>query len=173
MKKYLLLLLPLLVGCEVTPQSTLKYGTAFRLNNNTFGINDFRIADSGYFAISHGSLDFGRNFYRSDDTYPDYQDSIGYIYFSGAGCGMIEYVNQDTIRQTIPFYYTWGKKDRTYQHLTIDFEDIPVRTWSRKEPLHVFEYEKIGKYWRYKTTMRKYSGEWTWAGNFLRSNVAE
>jgi len=173
MKKYLLLLLPLLVSCEPEPQPVVKYGTAFRLNNNTFGVNDFRIADSGYFAISHGSLDFGRNFYRSHETYPDFQDSIGYIYFNGQGCGEIKYVNQDTIQQVISFNYTWSDKDYNYQYLTVEFADVPVRTWSRTEPLYVFGYEKVGKYWCYRTTMARYSGDWSWAGNFLKSNVVQ
>ena len=163
----------LLVGCEIESNSSPKYGTFFRLNNNTFGVNDFRIADSGYFAIAYGALDFGRNFYRNHETYPDFQDSIGYVYFDGKGNGLIEYVNQDTIHQRIDFTYVWGKSDRNYQYLNIQFGDATVRTWSRTEPLNAFGYEKIGKYWRYKAPMHQYSGEWSWAGNLLKSDVVE
>ena len=174
MKNVIIVLLVLFTACAVEPQTpTLKYGTFFRLNNNTFGQNDFRIADSGSFAIAYGALDFGRNFYRNHETYPDFQDSIGYVYFDGKGNGLIEYVNQDTIHQRINFTYVWGKSDRNYQYLNIQFGDATVRTWSRTEPLNVFGYEKIGKYWRYKAPMHQYSGEWSWAGNLIKSNVAE
>ena len=51
-------LLLTLFGCEpIQQEGSLKHGTFFTLRNNTFGVNDFRIGDSGTFAISFGAID--------------------------------------------------------------------------------------------------------------------
>jgi hypothetical protein len=165
----------LFLGCEpiVEESGTLKYGTFFTLKNNTFGVNDFHISDSGYFAISFGAIDWGRNIYRNHQNQIDYSDSIGYIYFNGVGSGHLRFVNQDTIPHYIPFYYEWGEKDRNYQYLNIRFEKLPMRTWSRTEPLYTFGYQKIGKYWRYQNSSDTYSGPWKWTGNKLLYNGRE
>jgi hypothetical protein len=55
----------------------------------------------------------------------------------------------------------------------MEFGDATVRTWSRTEPLYVYGYKKVGKYWQYQAPVHRYSGEWTWAGNLLKINVAK
>jgi hypothetical protein len=89
------------------------------------------------------------------------------------GSGHLRFVNQDTIPHYIPFYYEWGENDRNYQYLNIRFEKLPMRTWSRTEPLYTFGYKKIGKYWRYQNTSDTYSGPWKWMGNKLLYNGRE
>lgn len=161
---FFLLLIPLL-ACDRSEETVSEYGTHFRLNNNTYGVNDFRIQDSGRFPIRFGSIDFGRNLCASEELYPDYNDSIGYLYLDGHGSGVIHITNQDTIPQCWTFTYTWGKRSQNYQFLTITFDERRAVTWTRNEPLYVFGYEKVGKYWRYESCMSRYSGEWKWAGN--------
>ena len=163
-----------IIGCEpIQEEGSLKHGTFFTLRNNTFGVNDFRIGDSGTFAISFGAIDWGRNIYRNHQNQIDYTDSIGYIYLDGSGCGEIRFVNQDTLPHRIPFQYDWLDSDRNYQYLNLWFERVPMKTYSRTEPLYVFGYEKIGKYWGYTQNSDTYSGEWRWTGNKLLYNERE
>ena len=97
-----------LVGCVDQSHNT-SYGSYLSLRNNTFGYNDFRVSDSGSFAISYGAIDFGRNLYRDSNNQHDYHDSIGYIYLNGQGSGHIEFVNQDSLYHLIGFSYTKNK----------------------------------------------------------------
>ena len=167
-------LLLTLFGCEpIKEGGSLKHGTFFTLRNNTFGINDFRISDSGTFAISFGAIDWGRNIYRNHQNQIDYTDSIGYIYFNGNGCGEIRFVNQDTLPHRIPFQYDWLDSDRNYQYLNLWFERVPLTTYSQTQPLLVFGYQKVGKNYQYKVNSDTYSGQWRWAGNKLLYNERE
>ena len=160
-----------LFGCEpIKEGGSLKHGTFFTLRNNTFGINDFRISDSGTFAISFGAIDWGRNIYRNHQNQIDYTDSIGYIYFNGNGCGEIRFVNQDTLPHRIPFQYDWLDSDRNYQYLNLWFERVPLTTYSQTQPLLVFGYQKVGKNYQYKVNSDTYSGQWRWRANKLSYN---
>ena len=164
-------LLLTLFGCEpIKEGGSLKHGTFFTLRNNTFGINDFRISDSGTFAISFGAIDWGRNIYRNHQNQIDYTDSIGYIYFNGNGCGEIRFVNQDTLPHRIPFQYDWLDSDRNYQYLNLWFERVPLTTYSQTQPLLVFGYQKVGKNYQYKVNSDTYSGQWRWRANKLSYN---
>ena len=163
-----------LFGCEpIKEGGSLKHGTFFTLRNNTFGINDFRISDSGTFAISFGAIDWGRNIYRNHQNQIDYTDSIGYIYFNGNGCGEIRFVNQDTLPHRIPFQYDWLDSDRNYQYLNLWFERVPLTTYSQTQPLLVFGYQKVGKNYQYKVNSDTYSGQWRWRANKLLYNERE
>ena len=160
-----------LFGCEpIKEGGSLKHGTFFTLRNNTFGINDFRISDSGTFAISFGAIDWGRNIYRNHQNQIDYTDSIGYIYFNGNGCGEIRFVNQDTLPHRIPFQYDWLDSDMNYQYLNLWFERVPLTTYSQTQPLLVFGYQKVGKNYQYKVNSDTYSGQWRWRANKLSYN---
>ena len=167
---YILMLLSIL-GCEPTPSDgRLRHGSSFTLKNNTFGVNDFLIHDSGKFTISFGSIDWGRNIYRNHENQIDYGDSIGYIYFNGRGSGEIRFTNQDTLSHFIPFTYDWLDSDRNYQYLNLWFERVTLTTYSQTQPLLGFGYQKVGKNYQYKVNSDTYSGQWKWIGNKLLYN---
>lgn len=167
---YTLMLLSIL-GCEPTPSDgRLKHGSSFTLKNNTFGVNDFLIHDSGKFTISFGSIDWGRNIYRNHENQIDYGDSIGYIYFNGRGSGEIKFTNQDTLPHFIPFTYDWLDSDKNYQYLNLWFERVTLTTYSQTQPLLGFGYQKVGKNYQYKVNSDTYSGQWKWIGNKLLYN---
>ena len=155
-----------LVGCVDQSHNT-SYGSYLSLRNNTFGYNDFRVSDSGSFAISYGAIDFGRNLYRDSNNQHDYHDSIGYIYLNGQGSGHIEFVNQDSLYHLIGFSYTKNKTKANYLSLNFQFDETPVVTYSSTEPLSVFQYTQHNDSWRHETLMSKYSGDWIWQCNRL------
>ena len=166
-----ILMLLSILGCEPTPSDgRLRHGSSFTLKNNTFGVNDFLIHDSGKFTISFGSIDWGRNIYRNHENQIHYGDSIGYIYFNGRGGGEIKFTNQDTLPHYIPFTYDWLDSDRNYQYLNLWFERVTLTTYSQTQPLLGFGYQKVGKNYQYKVNSDTYSGQWKWIGNKLLYN---
>lgn len=166
-----ILMLLSILGCEPTPSDgRLRHGSSFTLKNNTFGVNDFLIHDSGKFTISFGSIDWGRNIYRNHENQIHYGDSIGYIYFNGRGSGEIKFTNQDTLPHFIPFTYDWLDSDRNYQYLNLWFERVTLTTYSQTQPLLGFGYQKVGKNYQYKVNSDTYSGQWKWIGNKLLYN---
>ena len=58
--KYLPLLLVVLgiTSCVEEPYVPIK-GTSFTMVNNTYGVNDFVVAEVGTYPIRFGSIDFG------------------------------------------------------------------------------------------------------------------
>lgn len=166
-----ILMLLSILGCEPTPSDgRLRHGSSFTLKNNTFGVNDFLIHDSGKFTISFGSIDWGRNIYRNHENQIHYGDSIGYIYFNGRGSGEIKFTNQDTLPHFIPFTYDWLDSDRNYQYLNLWFERVTLTTYSQTQPFLGFGYQKVGKNYQYKVNSDTYSGQWKWIGNKLLYN---
>lgn len=159
-------LLLLTISC-VKESSHTSYGSYLSLRNNTFGYNDFRVSDSGSFAISFGAIDFGRNLHRHSDNPHDYNDSIGYIYLNGLGNGHIEFVNQDSLHHRIDFSYTKNKTKGNSLFLNFQFDEVPVVTYSSTQPLSAFQYTKHNNSWRYESPMSIYSGDWIWQYNRL------
>jgi hypothetical protein len=181
----------LLTSCESSHfkfDEGMKYGTTLTLNNNTFGVNDFKVGDTGTYVVSFGSIDYGRNLgspwyfneYEpsiSNGTFNSslldklYQDSIGTITFNYDGTGVLNITNQDSVKVESKFVWQKTKRDRNYVYLTIDFEPTPITTYVTKEPMYVFNYVKVKDgLWKYQNTMDTYSGKWKWGGNKLMND---
>lgn len=178
----------LLSSCETQHwkfDEGMKFGTSFTIKNNTYGVNDFKVGEVGTYVVSSGSIDYGRNIgstwyfneYEpsiSNGTYSGelltklYQDSIGTITFNENGSGILNITNQDTLTTAVKFVWQVLKETNNGTYLSMEFENIPIKTYVTEEPLFVFGYEKVGeKLWKYETTMDTYSGRWKWIGNKL------
>jgi len=178
----------LLSSCETQHwkfDEGMKFGTSFTIKNNTYGVNDFKVGEVGTYVVSSGSIDYGRNIgsiwyfneYEpsiTNGTYSGelltklYQDSIGTITFNENGSGTLNITNQDTLTTAVKFVWQVLKETNNGTYLSMEFENIPIKTYVTEEPLFVFGYEKVGeKLWKYETTMDTYSGRWKWIGNKL------
>jgi hypothetical protein len=163
----------------------MKFGTSLTIKNNTYGVNDFKVGEVGTYVVSSGSIDYGRNIGSTwyfneyepsitNGTYSGelltklYQDSIGTITFNENGSGTLNITNQDTLTTAVKFVWQVLKETNNGTYLSMEFENIPIKTYVTEEPLFVFGYEKVGeKLWKYETTMDTYSGRWKWIGNKL------
>ena len=178
----------LLSSCETQHwkfDEGMKFGTSFTIKNNTYGVNDFKVGEVGTYVVSSGSIDYGRNIGSTwyfneyepsitNGTYSGelltklYQDSIGTITFNENGSGILNITNQDTLTTAVKFVWQVLKETNNGTYLSMEFENIPIKTYVTEEPLFVFGYEKVGeKLWKYETTMDTYSGRWKWIGNKL------
>jgi len=166
MKLYYIPFLMLVMSCEAQKTESVNYGTFFALANNTLGVNDFKIAKPGNYAVSFGAMDFGRNIYRNSSNTSDYTDVIGILKFQEEGIGYIELANQDSIILHTGFSYSFGKKTQKGVEMVIKFDHELWTTYSSQEPLSVFNYIKIGpSVWKYSEYMDRYSGNYLWVGN--------
>jgi len=165
--KYLLPLLVVLgiTSCVEEPYVPIK-GTSFTMVNNTFGVNDFVVAEVGTYPIRFGSIDFGRNLSRLEDDL-NYNDSIGYITFDADGTGVFEIRNQDSLKTHCRFFYTFQKSKGEWW-VNIDFDKAMVKTYVTSEPLRSFDYSQVrDNLWVYTTSMHLLSGYYKWQGNKL------
>ena len=178
----------LLSSCETQRwkfDEGMKYGTSLTIKNNTYGVNDFQVGEVGTYVVSFGSIDYGRNIgspfyfneyepsltngtFSSELLYQLHQDSIGTITFNENGSGTPNITNQDTLTTAVNFVWHVTKKTNNGTYLSMEFGNVPIKTYVTKEPMYVFGYEKVGEnLWKYETTMDTYSGRWKWHGNKL------
>lgn len=181
MKPILILSSIVMMSCSkgIIDNNGMKYGTFLTIQNNTHGVNDFKVGEVGTYNVSFGALDFGRNIgsswyfneYRSNvssDIDKLYRDSIGHISFNESGLGVLEFTNQDSLSYSVDFVWQMGTKKNGMVKMKMYFDPIVVKTYVTTEPLFVFDYKKVKDgLWVYEQTMDTYDGEWLWSGNKL------
>jgi hypothetical protein len=182
MKNVILLSSLVVMSCSkgFVDNQGMKYGTFLTIQNNTFGVNDFKVGEVGTYDVSFGALDFGRNIgssrYFNEYDYSKnldelYQDSIGVITFNENGLGVLKFTNQDSLSYTVNFDWQMGKVKNNQVSMALHFEPINVKTYSTTQPLHVFNYKKVkDNLWVYEVSIDTYNGKWIWSGNKLMND---